>query len=363
MSEGGVLIKRLSISALTPGMVIAEDVYTYNNQLIFPKGLILTDKSITRMEFFSIIYVRVEDELVVPDSVGDIPSYSEKLKATPEFIEFKNVFDNDIATFKDTLNDVIEKGAPLETDKLLSETVDLINNSSSYVSVFDMLHIMRENDDSTYVHSINVALICNVFARWLRLSEDEVKLASLSGLLHDVGKMMIPEDIIKKPDKLTSQEYRIVKKHCQEGYKILANCDLDKGIKSAALMHHERNDGSGYPYGLTGDRIDFYAKMVAIADVYDAMTSARIYRGPLCPFIVVSVFENEGLQKYDTRFILTFLENIVNTYMLQRVRLSNGAEGEVVFINRKHLSRPTVKCGNQYVDLSKHSDIFIEAMV
>ncbi|MCL2718806.1 MAG: HD-GYP domain-containing protein [Lachnospiraceae bacterium] len=344
-------------------MVIAEDVLTHNNQLIFPKGLILTDKSITRMEFFSIMYVRVEEELAVSDEESEVPSYAERLKETPEFVEFKNVFENDIATLKTSLNDIIDKGAPLDTKALLNDTIGLITASDSHVNVFDMLHNMREYDDDTYAHAVNVALICNVFARWLRLTPEEIDIATMSGLLHDIGKMKIPDEIMKKPDKLTSQEYRIVKKHCQEGFKILAHYDLHKGIKNAALMHHERNDGSGYPYGLLADKIDFYAKMVAIADVYDAMTSARIYRGPLCPFVVISVFENEGLQKYDTRFIMTFLENIVNTYLLHRVRLSNGAEGEVVYINRAHLSKPTVKCGKQYLDLAKHPEIYIEALI
>jgi putative nucleotidyltransferase with HDIG domain len=226
-----------------------------------------------------------------------------------------------------------------------------------------MLHNLRDYDDSTYIHCVNVGLICHVFARWLRMSAEEANLATMSGLLHDVGKLMIPDEIIKKPGKLTSQEYRTVKKHCHAGYKILANLDLDKTVKNAALMHHERCDGSGYPYGLTGDRIDTYGKMVAIADVYDAMTSARIYRGPLCPFIAISVFENEGLQKYDARFILTFLQNIVNTYLLHRVRLSNGIEGDIVFINRDHLSKPTVKCGNKDIDLSQHPEIYVEAMI
>lgn len=344
-------------------MVIAEDVMTHNNQLIFPKGLILTDKSITRMEFFSIMYVRVEEELASPDAESEIPSYAERLKTAPEFIEFKKVFEEDIASLKTTLNDVIEKGAPLEVDALLNQTIGLITNSESHVSVFDMLHNMRDFDDDTYVHAVNVALICNVFARWLRMTEEEINIATMSGLLHDIGKMMIPEEIMKKPEKLTSQEYRIVKKHCQEGYKVLANYDLDKRVKNAALMHHERNDGSGYPYGLTAEKIDLFAKMVAIADVYDAMTSARIYRGPLCPFVVIAVFEDEGLQKYDTRFIMTFLENIVNAYLLHRVRLSNGVEGEVVYINRKHLSKPTIKCGNQFIDLAKNPEIYIEALI
>lgn len=132
---------------------------------------------------------------------------------------------------------------------------------------------------------------------------------------------------------------------------------------NAALMHHERCDGSGYPFGIRNSKIDSYAKMVAIADVYDAMTCARIYRGPLCPFKVIEVFESEGLQKYDTRFIMTFLENIVNTYMLHRVRLSDGRTGDVVFINRSSLARPTIKCGDTFVDLSIEPKLSIEEII
>ena len=151
--------------------------------------------------------------------------------------------------------------------------------------------------------------------------------------------------------------------HPQEGYKILKNSDLDPHVKNAALMHHERCDGSGYPLHLQGPQIDPFAKIVAIADVYDAMTSARVYRGPLCPFVAISLFESEGLQKYDTNAIMTFLSNIVNTYLLNRVRLNNGLEGDIVFINRNHLSRPTIRIGEKYVDLTQTPDLYIEEII
>ena len=129
-------------------------------------------------------------------------------------------------------------------------------------------------------------------------------------------------------------------------------------------MHHERCDGSGYPFGIKNGKIDTFAKMVAIVDVYDAMTSARIYRGPMCPFKVVDIFESEGLQKYDTRFIMTFLENIVNTYMLNRVKLSDGREGDIVFINKQKYSRPTIKSGDEFIDLMKEpQDVYIVAIL
>ena len=128
-------------------------------------------------------------------------------------------------------------------------------------------------------------------------------------------------------------------------------------------MHHERCDGSGYPFGIRDSKIDPFAKMVAIVDVYDAMTSARVYRGPMCPFKVIDIFENEGLQKYDTHYIMTFLENIVNTYMLNRVKLNDGRVGDVVFVNRASLARPTIKCAHEFIDLSAEPSLYIEAII
>lgn len=361
------ILKRISTTQLTPGMVTAEDVYTYTNQLLIPRGTVLTDKAITKLEFYSIINLKVEDDisaeyLANPEIPEDI-SYSEKVKRNPEYLAFKARFDEEVPKFQNMLDSVALNKRPIDLDSLLDFTFNLLKSDSGYLSVFDMLHNMRQYDDMTYVHSINVALMCNVFARWLRMSEEETKMATLCGLLHDIGKVAVPPDIIKKAGKLTEGEYTIVKKHTLEGYNALKAQNVPDSIMNSALMHHERCDGSGYPFGIKGPKIDVYAKMVAIVDVYDAMTSARIYRGPMCPFKVVGIFEDESLQKYDTRFIMTFLENIVNTYMLNRVKLNDGRVGEVVFINRSSLANPTIKCGTEFIDLSAEPNLFIEAII
>ncbi len=358
-------MRRVSTAELVPGMITAEDVYTYNNQLILPKGLVLTDKTITKLEFYSIINVRVEDKVdkQVADSATTDESYSEKIKKSPEFLEFKAKFESELPKFKILLDGAASEKRPVNLDSLFDFVAELLKSDNGYLNVFDMLHNMRQYDDLTYVHSINVALICNVFSRWLHMSEEETRLATLCGMLHDIGKISIPENIIKKPSKLSESEFTVVKKHTLEGYNSLKKYPIPECIKTAALMHHERCDGSGYPFGLKSNKIEAYAKMVAIADVYDAMTSARVYRGPMCPFKVVEIFESEGLQKYDTRFIMTFLENIVNTYMLHRVRLNDGRTGDVVFINRAALSKPTIKSGNDFIDLYASPDLYIEAII
>jgi HD-GYP domain-containing protein (c-di-GMP phosphodiesterase class II) len=204
-------------------------------------------------------------------------------------------------------------------------------------------------------------VICNVIGRWLDFPEKDLEILTLCGLLHDLGKLMIPQQIITKPAKLTDDEFRTVKTHTIRGYNLLKDKQLDTRIKHAALMHHERCDGSGYPYGFYSDQIDPFAKLVSIADVYDAMTCARVYRGPLCPLDVVSIFENEGYSKYDPKFIMTFLEGITQTYIHNTVKLSNGVSGEIIFINKMELSRPIIKAGEKFIDLTKQRELQITA--
>lgn len=361
-------MKRVSLANLVPGMVTAEDIFTYNSQLIVAKNTVLTDKIITRLEFYSIMSVRIDEEQSTPakaesDAAPKKPraemSYSEQIQSSADFKEFKSKFEDSIDDLRGNINDIVEKGAPIDVKASLEQTAKVFETSKGNFSFFSMLHNMRQYDDLTYTHMMNVSLICRVLAKWLNFPEEDVEMATLCGLFHDIGKLAIPDKIIKKPDKLTSQEYSVVKKHTIEGYNILTKQDVSEQVKLSALMHHERCDGSGYPLGLKGNKIDKFAKIVAIADVYEAMTAARVYRGPLCPFIVIDIFEKEGLQRYETEYILCFLENVVLTYMNNRVRLSDGREGDIVYINKNTLSRPLVKCGDTFVDLQKEKELSI----
>ncbi len=362
-------MKRLRISELRPGMKTGEDVYSYNNQMIVPKGATLDDKIITRLEFYSVLAVRIMDESDEPESQptdGEITEdsyYFQRVKNSKQFKKFERSFLDNTEAFKVNLKNIAESGAEIDSHALINNITSLIAEDMTGVTVFDMLHNMRQYDDITYVHSMNVSLICNVFGKWLGMSREDIDILTLGGLLHDIGKLKIPDNIIRKPEKLSPAEYNIIKTHSLQGYNILKDKNIDENIKQIALMHHERCDGSGYPLGLSDDKINMYAKIVAIADVYDAMTAARVYRGPLCPFKVISIFESEGLQKYDGHFILTFLEHVATTYMNNRVRLNNGMEGEVIFMNRNQYSRPMLQCGDKFIDLSREPELYIETFV
>ena len=260
---------------------------------------------------------------------------------------------------------IVREDEDLNTNKLLKETREIIALSDDPVHTFRMLRRVRRYDDLTYIHSLNVAILCHEFANWMHMPEEEQDILTLAGLLHDVGKMGIPGKIIKKAGLLTDEEYELIKQHPQKGYDFLKKHPLDERIMNAALMHHERCDGSGYPTGLTEDYIDNFAMIVAIADVYDAMTAARSYRSPLCPFEGISKFEEDGFQKYHTKYILVFLKQIASTYQSNRVILSDGRGCTIVMLNQNALSRPIVQFDDKScLDLSTASrDLYIKAVL
>lgn len=198
---------------------------------------------------------------------------------------------------------------------------------------------------------------------WLKYSDEDLDVLTLAGLLHDIGKCKIPNAIILKKGKLTDAEYEVIKAHAQLGYDILKDQPLDERIKNAALMHHERYDGTGYPNHLVGKEIDDMAAIVAIADVYDAITSDRCYRRALCPFEVIASFELEGLNRYNPQFILCFLEHIANTYVNNNVLLSNGQTGKIILITQR-LTRPVIQLEDQtFLDLNDRPDLYIQAII
>ena len=357
-------LKVLTFHAV-PGMKVAENVYTKDNNLIVSKDTSLTDNMITRLEFYDVeeIFIYAEEDKIQFEADHVEQTYFTKIKQSESFKRFHKAYTNSIDNLKNDFNDLVCNEGDFNIDFLLSEVNKIIYHSDNNIDLFHMLHCIRNYDDTTYIHSLNVSLICNIMGRWLRFSEEDMNIITICGLLHDIGKLMIPPQIIKKPFKLTDDEFETIKRHPLAGYDFLKTKGIDPRIIYSVLMHHERCDGSGYPHGLKGDKIDSFAKLVAIADVYDAMTSARVYRGPMCPFDVVYMFETEGYTKYDTKYVMTFMEGISDTYINTNVRLNNQEEGTVIFINKNELSRPVVRTKDDFIDLSKKRDLKIEAVI
>lgn len=353
---------RIRTDQATVGMIVAADIYSSNDQLIITKGTKLDERMITRLRFYNIYGLNVSKE-TPEEKPQKGESYIEALKSTPEFKKFNRTYVDSVNKVENDFQSIIDGDTQLDIERLLEETDKILREGRSGMHVFEMLHGIRDYDDMTYVHCLNVSLICSIFAGWLKMSKEETKIITLAGLLHDIGKMLVPKEIISKPSRLTEDEFEHVKLHTIKGYQALKDMNLDIRIKYAALMHHERCDGSGYPNGFKSGQIENFSKIVAIADVYDAMTANRTYREALCPFDVVENFERDGFLKFDPGYLMVFLERIIQSYLHNMVRLSNGREGEVVMINKLSLSKPVVRCGDEFVDLSKEPKLTISTVL
>ena len=334
-------MKKLSPYQLLPGMKLASDVYTHGDHLLLPEGYVLDEYAISKLQE-SVGSVKIEQPA----------TRSEQIQNSPEFVNFSKAFVQNVSTFKENLNVAVTNCDSLDTNGLLNSTLSMMDNARGALHIFDMLHNMRHVDDLTFAHSLNVALICNVLAEWQGMSKEDIEIATLCGLLHDIGKLVLPEEIINKKEKLSFEEMQIYKKHPYEGFKILKSKGVDSRIANAALMHHERCDGKGYPVGYTAEKIDEFAKLVSIANDYDTTASHRSDSKTPCPFSVIQMLEKEGLRKYDSFFVMTFLENIINTFISNTVQLSDGRTGEVILVDKNHPSRPLIKClDGSFIDL------------
>ena len=390
-------IKKVLTANLKPGMVSSEAAYTYTNHLVIQSNTVLTEEIIEKLKYYAVkavkVYVQEESEntsgtvnskqsnvletvegvsaQVLPEGETDTVSAAVEQLAGPTYFErvqqseelFESEFTDCVGGFRQSLNDIVTKSTDGLVDSMLGDVDALLKKTRNPLHLLDMLQCMRGYDDMTYTHSMNVALICNVIGNWLRMNEKDLKVLVTCGLLHDIGKLRVPNDIITKPGKLTVQEYEIVKKHPQYGYEMLKDKKLDRRVKLAALQHHERFGGTGYPYGLMGSDIEYFSSIVAVADVYDAMTSNRCYRKGICPFKVIGILEQDK-DAYEPGVLYLFMERTIEAYVNTEVLLSNGEQGKVVLLNKSLLSRPVVMTDKGTIyDLSKDFRMSIEALI
>ncbi len=349
----------IATAALQPGMEVAEDAVDYKGNLLVKKGTTLDKLTIQKLLISPIKCIQIKE------AEDYVPTYFEKIKVSKTFQQFESVYHANFTAYKVALDSFILKKVPPNNNDLLQIVENIFTPfERSRITILDMLAVLKITDsDLLYAHGLNVALICKYTGKWFSLDDEELKTLILCGFYYDIGKHKLPREIIFKPGKLTSEELALMRTHPVHSYNLIQNLSIDINIKLAALMHHERCDGNGYPQKLSADRINRFAKIISIIDAYEAMTSYRAYRDPLCPFKVIEIFEKDGLERYDVAYYLTFLERMVEEYIGKEVMLNDGTECSIVLINKQDLSRPMVRAGNDYIDLSREKNRYIEKLI
>ena len=337
---------KINTYELESGMVLADNVGSASTgAILISKGTVLNKKSIRKIYDRGIRYVYIYDE-------DDMPSELEEDKLEMRYEILADKLDN---VFTD-----IKIGKKIMLTEINDEVDDLIDEIIDNDNILARIRELEEKDDYTFNHSLNVSMLTTMLGKWLGYSQKEIKQLAMAGLFHDIGKLKIDENIINKPGKLTDVEFEEIKKHSIYGYNILKETvGISKNVSLGVLQHHEREDGSGYPLGLKENEIHEYAKIIAICDTYDAMTSNRVYKSKKSPFFAAEILRDEGFNILDPKMTRVFLDKIAGFYVGCIVLLSNGEEGDIIYIHPQAPTKAIVKLGDKFIDFLEPQDLEI----
>lgn len=346
--------KRYSVYDVTPGMEVGDVVLTEDGKVALGEGTVLNFSLIERLKYWGVPSVVIREAVKV--TTTDHNKQQQK--------QFADMYQTSLTTVKQAFQNMrYFKEVPLQ--EMVHVVYTAVDPLVETAGVVYRLHKVPRQDEYTFHHSVNVAVIAGVLGKWLGYDGDDIKEIVLAGLLHDIGKTQVPLSILNKPGKLTDEEMEIMRSHTTAGYNLLKdNSDVPRSVMMAVLQHHERMDGSGYPMKVQGNKIHPFARIIAVADIYDAMTSDKVYHEKASPFTVVEMLVQEMFNKLDPSICTSFLNNVRDYFVGSIVKLSDGQQAEVVYLGQVAASRPIVRTEHgDFIDLEKRKDIGIVSWI
>lgn len=315
-------MRLILIDEAQPGMILGKTIYREEDgQILLRANSVLKSHYIDKIKElkYEYIYILNPGETAANNNLQPIKEDT-KIKAL-------NAIKSTIETFKRT--------AELNITKIKEIILEMIDQILKSPEIVYNLNEINHHDKYTYMHSVNVSILALMTGSVMGLDHKNLELLGISALMHDIGKTSIDATLLNKPGKLEDHEYQIIKEHASKGYEILKDSFKQSYLPAhVALQHHERVDGSGYPKGLNGGKIHNFAKIVAVADVFDAITSNRVYQNAQPVYIgIQEIVQNMG-HKYD-QDVVNYFTRVVAPYPTGTVlTMSNGDKAIVTFVSR-----------------------------
>ncbi|MBO5515043.1 MAG: HD-GYP domain-containing protein [Schwartzia sp.] len=320
----------LLIKDLQPGMVSAQSIYDHKGVLALARGTAITQDHIDRLAKMDVL------ELSVMSSDPDISV------APPDDVLEESTRADAIHMVYDTFHHLEETGE-LDPAALTSTAESILTNALENRENLVQLTDIRMHDDYTFGHSVNVALLSAILGSLCDLSGADLITLVMGGLLHDIGKLIIPPDILTKSEQLSSRDLYIIRMHPEAGRIKLNTLSVPNAQMLAVIagQHHEHIDGRGYPDHLVGDQIHRFSRIVAIADVYDALTSARAYKPAYRPHIAYKIMTKCSPGQFDEKLLKLFFDNVA-IYPVGTVLRTTMGYAVVKEAKYGHTQTPTV---------------------
>lgn len=353
----------VTISQVKLGDKIGEDVLTPLGGVLFQKGKVITPKELEILQAFLVSSVVIEQAVTLAKgkeeaSAEQGPERSAPVSSSPLHDEYDKMLD----VLKKVFNTYVTgQGMPIMD--IRSQLEKLLQHIHSYKIMTFMPRQFNERDYLLH-NSITSAMTSYLIAQWTGFPQKDWMQIALAGLLHDIGNIRIDKAILSKPNTLTIEEKEEMKRHTVLGYQVLKNvAALNEGVKLAALQHHEKVDGSGYPLGIDATKIHPYAKIVSIADIFHAMTLNKAYRKAASPYLVLEQIQEDAFGKLDPGYVRTFVDKATQFNNGTIVKLNDGRVGEIVFSDAKHPTRPWVSIDGAIVNLTTERQLHIKEVI
>jgi hypothetical protein len=318
------------------GRTLALPVYAADGRILLNSGTVLTQSYVEGLERWGYSRIAIEDEIIRGIRHSDPVSVLTRVKAT--------------GAVRMALLEA-ERSHTFDITGPHSAVESILQDIQSNRNVVHSLCAVRSFDDYTYVHSVNVCILCILIGQVLGYNRYDLKKLATGALLHDLGKIHVPSSILNKPGQLTNEEFEIVRTHSYAGFEMLSQ-KTSAVSAHVALQHHERTDGSGYPRGLKNGEIHEYGRIAAIADVYDALTTDRPYREALPPGDALSLLSRPSTGMDQS--LLHILMSRIALYSEGAVLLFEDGRVAVVTEQTHDPMRPRVRV------LSTHDGVFVE---
>ena len=359
------MLKKISVDQLTVGMHLKEFCGSWMEHPFWSSGFVITDpKDIQTILASSIKEFWIDSSKGVDVAAGSIVVTEVESEAQIE-VEMRQAADGQREIAPVSMAVEMEKaqkicaqskravmymfqearmGNAVDASGAKQMVAEISDSVSRNPGALISLARLKTADDYTYMHSVAVCAMMVALARQIGLDEEQTRLAGLAGLMHDLGKAAMPMEVLNKPGKLTDAEFSIIKTHPVEGYRLLqSGKDVDAVVLDVCLHHHEKTDGSGYPKGLKADEISIFAKMGAVCDVYDAITSNRPYKLGWDPAESLRKMAEWANGHFDGKVFQAFVKSLGIYPIGSLVKLSSGRLGVVVDQTSKSLTTPCVK--------------------